>query len=189
MRKILLNAALSLDGRIEGPAGECDWCYADQDYGMTAFLDRIDTIMMGRRSYLALQKQAEAAGTTPHAMWPDKKIVIVSRNLKDAPDGTKLINERGIEPLKMRRKKKDIWLFGGAQLFTALLGADLVDEMHLAMHPVLLGPGKPLLEGLHRRVDFELIEHIAYSTGLVQLIYRRNPVQNIGAGGQIPEGD
>lgn len=51
MRKILLNLAVSLDSFIEGPKGEFDWCFTDQDYGMTGFLERIDAIFMGRKSY------------------------------------------------------------------------------------------------------------------------------------------
>jgi len=51
MRKIILNLAVSLDGFIEGPNGEIDWCFTDQDYGMTDFLNRIDTIFFGRKSY------------------------------------------------------------------------------------------------------------------------------------------
>jgi dihydrofolate reductase len=51
MRKIILNVAVSLDGLIEGPNGEYDWCFTDQDYGFSAFLENIDTILFGRKSY------------------------------------------------------------------------------------------------------------------------------------------
>ena len=51
MRKIILNLAVSLDGFIEGPNGEYDWCFIDQDYGMTDFMDSTDAIFFGRKSY------------------------------------------------------------------------------------------------------------------------------------------
>ena len=51
MRKIILNLAVSLDGLIEGPKGEFDWCFTDQDYGMTQFMESVDTILFGRKSY------------------------------------------------------------------------------------------------------------------------------------------
>lgn len=51
MRKIILNLAVSLDGFIEGPNGEYDWCFTDQDYGFTDFMKRIDTIFYGRKSW------------------------------------------------------------------------------------------------------------------------------------------
>ncbi len=66
MRKIILNVAVSLDGLIEGPAGEYDWCFTDQDYGMTAFLDQTDAIFFGRKSYEVFKKHDEG-------IWPDKK--------------------------------------------------------------------------------------------------------------------
>ena len=51
MGKIILNLAVSLDGFIEGPNGEFDWCFDDQDYGLKEFFNRIDAIFMGRKSY------------------------------------------------------------------------------------------------------------------------------------------
>jgi dihydrofolate reductase len=51
MRKIILQVAISLDGNIEGPDGEFDWCFTDQDYGMVDFLKRVDAMFIGRKSY------------------------------------------------------------------------------------------------------------------------------------------
>jgi dihydrofolate reductase len=51
MRKIILGVAVSLDGYIEGPNGEFDWCFTDQDYGLSEFFKRIDTSFMGRKTY------------------------------------------------------------------------------------------------------------------------------------------
>ena len=51
MRKVILQLAVSLDGFIEGPNGEFDWCFTDDDYGMTNFFNQIDTIFIGRKSY------------------------------------------------------------------------------------------------------------------------------------------
>ena len=50
MRKLILGLAVSLDGFIEGPNGEYDWCFTDQDYGMTDFFKRVDAVFMGRKS-------------------------------------------------------------------------------------------------------------------------------------------
>ena len=61
MRKIILGLAVSLDGYIEGPNGEFDWCFTDQDYGMSEFFKRIDTVFMGRKSYELTQSMGEAA--------------------------------------------------------------------------------------------------------------------------------
>ena len=67
MRKVILSVAVSLDGFIEGPNGEYDWCFTDQDYGMSGFFQtdrqyvywqkiiRIDADD-GRRGYARLSK-------------------------------------------------------------------------------------------------------------------------------------
>ncbi len=56
MRKVILSLAVSLDGFIEGPNGEYDWCFTDQDYGITELVNRVDTIFMGRRTYELMMK-------------------------------------------------------------------------------------------------------------------------------------
>lgn len=66
---------------------------------------------------------------------------------------------------------KDIWLFGGAGLMETLISYELVDELHLAVHPLLLGQGKPLFEDINKKIEFKLIDTRTYSTGLVQLFY------------------
>ena len=51
MRKVILALAVSLDGYIEGPNGEYDWCFTDQDYGLSDFFKRIDAVFIGRKTY------------------------------------------------------------------------------------------------------------------------------------------
>jgi len=50
-RKIILDLAVTLDGFIEGTNGEVDWCILDSDMGFINFLNQIDTILYGRKSY------------------------------------------------------------------------------------------------------------------------------------------
>lgn len=51
MKRIILNLAVTLDGFIEGPNGEVDWCIMDDDMNFDGFLNSIDTIFYGRVSY------------------------------------------------------------------------------------------------------------------------------------------
>ena len=74
MKKIILNLAVSLDGYIEGPNGEYDWCLTDQDYGMAEFMNRIDTVFMGRRSY-------EMMLTASETIFPELKTYVFSDSL------------------------------------------------------------------------------------------------------------
>lgn len=165
MRPLLLNLAVTLDGFIEGPHGEIDWCLTDQDYGMTAFLERCDALLMGRKSYDSLLTYDANA-------WPDKQRYVFSRSLGSVPNGTERF--QGDVATEVRRLQelpgRGIWLFGGADLIAQCLQAGLVDELCLAIHPVLLGGGRPLFHAL-ARTPLRLLDTVTYSSGLVQVTY------------------
>lgn len=166
MRKIILNVAVSLDGFIEGPNGEYDWCFTDGDYGMKEFLDGTDAIFFGRKSY-------ELFIASFSHMWNDKKHYVFSSTLKYLQTEAVLINEN-IEPKVWEIKKEDgknIWLFGGASLTTSLLNAGLIDGFVLAIHPIILGQGKALFNGINKRIWLQLTGSKTYETGLVQNMY------------------
>lgn len=168
MRKVILNLAVSLDGFIEGPKGEYDWCFVDQDYGMTKFLSHIDAVFFGRKTFELVCPMG------PHA-YPDLTRYVFSRTLTDA-EGAEIIGgeiETTVKRIK-RRKGKNIWLFGGAELAGSLISLNLVDEALLSVHPVVLGGGKPLFREADRRMNLKLMETRKYSTGLVQLFYKFN---------------
>jgi len=164
-RKIIINLCTSLDAFIEGANGEIDWCLMDQDYGMTAFLNRIDTIFFGRKSYEQLLTLA------PNA-FADKNKVVFSTSLKSyKPDVLISSNMEQTTQEILNSEGKDIWLFGGASLITDMMNSDLVDEMMIAVHPLILGGGKPLFVDIETRKQLKLMDTVTYSTGLVQLIY------------------
>lgn len=169
MRKIILGLAVSLDGFIEGPNGEYDWCFTDQDYGMTEFYKRIDSLFIGRRSYELLL----TLGDDAMPGFPKLKEYVFSTTMKDAKPGVIIINDdikKNIEKIK-HEPGKDIWLFGGASLTSSLLNLDLVDEMSLAIHPIILGSGKPLFSDIKKRIPLDLIDTKTYSSGLVTMVY------------------
>lgn len=171
MRKIILQLAVSLDGLIEGPNGEFDWCFTDDDYGMTDFFKRIDSIFIGRKSYeLALSM----GGSAPPG-FPSLKEYVFSNTL-DKVEGDRVLVRSDDLAKKVNEIKnspgKDIWLYGGASLTTALMNLDLIDKMALAVHPILLGSGKPLFQNIAERKKLELINSQTYPSGLVMLSYR-----------------
>ena len=166
MRKVILNVAVSLDGLIEGPNGEYDWCFTDQDYGLTDFFKSIDTIFMGRKSYeLALSN----GGMN---MWKGVKTYVFSNTIdkSSSEDVTILRSMDGVAGI-LREPGKNIWLFGGAELTTAFVNADLVDEMWLSVHPIVLGSGKALFKDISPRKHFKLFDTLVYDSGLVTLKY------------------
>lgn len=169
MRKVILGLAVSLDGFIEGSNGEYDWCLTDQDYGMSDFFSRIDSIFIGRKSY----ELSLTMGDVPMPGFPKLTEYVFSNTLKDIKPQSILIKgdvEKEVKRLKTE-PGKDIWLFWGASLTTSLLKLHLVDEINLAIHPVILGGGKPLFHDLRKRIDLKHVNTKTYSTGLVSLTY------------------
>ena len=168
MRKVILGLALSLDGYIEGPHGEYDWCMTDQDYGMTAFFQRIDSMFIGRKSYELMTSLGDAAMPG----FPKLKEYVFSRTLNEVKPGTELVKENISAAVKQIKNEpgKDIWLFGGSSLFTSLFNAGLVDEIWLSVHPILLGGGKLLFSNI-QKTALTLTDTKTYSTGLVSLTY------------------
>ena len=173
MRKLILCVAVSLDGLIEGPNGEYDWCLMDQDYGMSDFFKRIDTLFMGRKTYEMAQAIGDAA---PSAGFPKFKKYVFSTTLEKVTEGASLIKNNVSEEVKKikNEKGKDIWLFGGAGLTTSLLNLGLIDELLLAVHPIILGAGKPLFHNINKRIHLKLVDTKTYSSGLVALSYELN---------------
>lgn len=165
-RKIILNLCTSLDSFIEGANGEIDWCFTDQDYGMTDFLNQIDTIFFGRKSYEQLLEMAPDA-------FADKMKIVFSNSLKNTNQEAKIISGNIEEEVNkiVHSEGKDIWLFGGASLTTAMINLNLVDELMIAVHPLILGRGKPLFEKINMRKKLKLTDTKTYSTGLVQVFY------------------
>lgn len=169
MRKVILALAVSLDGFIEGPNGEYDWCFTDQDYGMSDFVNRIDSIFIGRKSY----ELALTMGDVTMPGFPKLKEYVFSNTLQNVKPGSILV--KGDIPTEVKRIKnepgKDIWLFGGASLTASLLQYKLIDEIGLAVHPVILGGGKPLFGNMKDRIHLTLLDSKTYPTGLVSLTY------------------
>lgn len=168
MRRVRYSVAMSLDGYIAGPNGEADWIVMDPEIDFAALMSAFDTILMGRKTYEAGQQM----GGGP-AM-PGIQTFVLSRTLKqsDCP-GVIVSDDAGgtVEKLK-GTPGKDIWLFGGGELFRSLLGVGLVDGVEVAVIPVLLGGGIRLLPDPAERKKLTLAHHRVYQkTGTVALEY------------------
>lgn len=167
MRRIRCAVAMSLDGYIAGPKGEADWIIMDPEIDFAALFEEFDTVLIGRRTF-------EAIGGGHSVGMTGMRTFVVSRTLKqhDHP-GVTLVAERLPETVAALRAGpgKDIWLFGGGSLFRGLLDVGLVDSVEVAVIPVLLGGGIPLLPPPARQAKLELTGHKVYPTGIVSLVY------------------
>jgi dihydrofolate reductase len=177
MRKIILDLAVTLDGFIEGPNGETDWCIMDDDMNFNEFLDSIDTIFYGRVSYDAWGKfqPEENAGPEEKEFWniihSKNKYVFSSQDRKD--ENATFINSDIEEKVKEIKKQngKNMWLYGGANLINTFINLNLIDIYRISVHPIALGSGKPLFENLRERLELKLITTNVFRSGVVQLIY------------------
>jgi dihydrofolate reductase len=141
-RRLRYQVAVSLDGFIAGPNGEYDWIVMDRSIDFAALFKEFDTAVMGRKTYEVLTKQG-GDGTMPGL-----DVVVFSRTLPEAERrGFRIVNNDPEETVAALKAKpgRDIWLYGGGSLFRSLLDAGLVDTVEVAVIPVLLGAGVPVL--------------------------------------------
>src|SRR5262245_59215177 len=170
VRRIRYAVATSLDGYIAGPKGEADWIIMDPDIDFRAIYAQFDTVLIGRRTF-----EGMAGGKKKKAgAMPGMKTFVFSRTLRqrDYPNVTIVGEGAGEAAAALRAESgKDIWLFCGGLLFRSLLDAGLVDSVEVAVVPVLLGDGVPLLPPPARRAKLKLTGHKVYKTGIVSLEY------------------
>ncbi|MFC4306690.1 dihydrofolate reductase family protein [Cohnella boryungensis] len=178
-RRIILDLAVTLDGFIEGKNGEVDWCIMDAELGFINFLNQIDTILYGRKSY---DLWGQFTPGTEHTdsekeFWDvvhSKQKYVFSRTQKGTDHNAIFINDRILEEVNKLKNKpgKDIWLYGGANLITTFIHLGLVDEFRLSVHPVVLGEGKPLFVDIKQRLNLKMVNTRTFPSGVVQLIYQ-----------------
>ena len=168
MRKVCYRVAASLDGYIAGPNGEINWIVNDPSIDFGALTRQFGTMLVGRRTFEEMMK-----ATNPPLM--GMKMYVFSRTLpeKPAPKNATIVRENHTDFLRTLRAQpgKDIWILGGGALFGSLLREGLVDNVEVAVMPVLLGGGVPLVSALPEFAKLQLESHKIYPTGIVSLSY------------------
>jgi dihydrofolate reductase len=170
MRKMILALGISIDGYIARLDGTFDFLFMPKDFSMAEFFASIDTGIMGRKTYEVAKAQGEGG------FGPKIKTYVLSRTLPPGErEGMTFVN---VSPQTLaeeirQHKGKDIWLMGGGEIARDFLKADLVDELHLGVVPVLLGEGLPLFPSGFPQRNFELMESKTFSRGLISLKYKR----------------
>lgn len=187
MRKLILQEWISLDGFVEDKNGKLDFftnisnvANKYSDYDQLQFMDGIDTILLGRKTYELFVKFWPTA-TTEMEVIADKlnstQKFVFSNSLKNAPWGkwsaAKISTGEAtdkIRDLKMREGKNMV-LWGSISLAQSLMKLDLIDEYHLQLCPIITGGGKSLFTESSNHVNMNLIELKKYETGMIFLRY------------------
>ncbi|MBS7218394.1 MAG: dihydrofolate reductase [Oscillospiraceae bacterium] len=181
MRRMVLYIAMSLDGYLADPAGGVDWLAGqdpawDGNGGYASFVQTVDTVIMGRRTYDQITTQLSPG------IWPYEGLstwVLTHRSAPEA-EGEIHFTAQSLDRLAAQLQAlpgRDIWLCGGADLVRQALEQDLIDELRLTIIPTLLGAGIPLFNGLSGPKLLKLIS-LRSENGMVECIYhRREDVQ------------
>jgi len=183
MRTITYGAAVSLDGFLAGADGSIDWLYFSKDVQqvMTDYWKKIDTLLWGRKTYdFSIAQRLSAPMKTaktesPKRMVPAMHNYLFSRTLKTLDDpGVQLVTSDAVEFVRALKQGpgKEICLMSGGELAQSLLAADLVDEIRLNIHPILLGKGIPTFRDPGHRVRLTLFECRQLEGGCVLASYK-----------------
>lgn len=170
-RKVILYIAMSLDGFIATPDDDIDFlnmvAEEGQDYGYQKFIETIDAVIVGRKTY---DKVISMGYAFPHS---DKDAYIITRtprpNIGNIQFYTGNIKEL---VLKLKAKQgKNIFCDGGAEIVNELLQDNLIDEFYISIIPLMLGSGIALFKNGRPELNLKLIDSKKFDKGLVQLHY------------------
>ncbi len=174
---------MSLDGFIARVNGEYDWIVSDPGIDFSALYKSFDTVVMGRKTYEVVIAQGGDGSM------PGLYVIVFSRTLPAAQHGgVEIVNDDPVRVVAALKAKagRDIWLFGGAVLFRYLLDGGLVDVVEVAVMPVMLGSGIPLLPP-GASSNLVLADHrVLPKSGIVALSYSvpggipAPPIQHVG---------
>ncbi|MEU6825468.1 dihydrofolate reductase family protein [Streptomyces atriruber] len=183
MQKIIWAMSMSLDGYMEGPHREIGWHLVDDELhrhfneqaaAMGAFLDgRVSWELMA-----SFWPDADADPSSPEpvrefaGIWRSMPKYVFSRTLEQAGWNTTIL--RDVVPEEIRALKEsakgDLGV-GGADLAAAFLRLGLIDEIHVYVHPVVIGRGKAMFQASDVTADLRLAATRTFGNGVVLLRY------------------
>ncbi|MEP6817010.1 MAG: dihydrofolate reductase family protein [Marmoricola sp.] len=183
MAKLIYSSISSLDGYVADRDGGFAWAAPDEEvHRFVNDQERpIGTYLYGRRMY-DVMRYWETAHTEPGqppvaldfaGVWQAAEKVVYSRTLESV-DTTKTRLERDFDPEAVRRLKEssraDISV-GGPGLAAEAFRAELVDECHLFLNPIVVGGGTRSLPD-DVQLELELVDERRFGNGVVHLHYR-----------------
>jgi len=179
---------VTLDGFMSGPNCELDWHFkswtAEMAESLGEQLEKADTILLGRVTYLAMAKYWPAKASNLSAAREDLAFidmmnrynkVVFSKTLTRTEWNNSTVIKKNLanEISKLKQQSgKNLIIYGSGKLVSALINLGLIDEYQLWVHPIVIGKGKPLFKTLPHRQHLELLKTKTFCSGVVLLFYK-----------------
>jgi len=192
MKKIFVHMIVSLDGYINGPDGEMNLHFVDDEFEdyINNLLKSIDGMIYGRKSFELLSQYWPTAAENPDAAAdpsnPEKHIeaahmmnelpkYVVSKTIKKAEwNNSHIISENLYGEISKLKNEtgKDIALFAGGETASNFIRLNLIDELRIVLNPVVFGGGSPLFRGGYDRINLKLLKTKKFQSGAIVLYYK-----------------
>jgi dihydrofolate reductase len=179
MRKVTAGLFLSLDGVVESPE-KWHFPYFNDEMGeaIGAAMAAADAMLLGRVTYQEFASywpgvSSEDQPFADHMNNTPKYVVSTTLDKVEWNNSTLIKGNVAEEIAKLKQQPgKDIGITGSATLVQSLLQEDLLDELGLMIHPVVVGTGRRLFEEGGGQKGLKLVDSRTFSTGVVYLTYQ-----------------
>jgi dihydrofolate reductase len=171
-RKVILYIAQSLDGFIAGQNDDISWLSVveapNQDYGYQKFIEQVDTVIMGRKTY---EKVLSFGIEFPHK---NRKCFVLSHTKTGLDENVEFFNGNIKSLIQTIREREGCHIFidGGSEVVKEFFIQELIDEYVISIIPIIIGNGIRLFQENEKKSMLQLVDTKSYDTGLVQLHYR-----------------
>jgi dihydrofolate reductase len=182
MRRIITTMHVTIDGKTVRPDGSIDWVgEGPEAYDFEAF-DRVDACVLGRVMYPEYEEywRAVVAGAddTPeakrYAEFADRTLhYVLTRTMTefDWPVAQPVSDIYQVAALR-DQPGRDIYVVGGARTVRSFINAELLDELRLTVHPLLVGEGTSLFDGVSGDHRFEITDTARLVDGAMRVVYQ-----------------
>ena len=190
MRTITAGLFMSLDGVVEAP-DQWHFPYFNDEMGaaVDAQLGAADTILLGRETYDSFagawpDREADGGEDADFAkkLGDARKIVVSGQDLEFDWRNSEQLTGNLLDAVKTLKAEPggDIAMSGAVSVVRQLLAAGLLDELHLLVHPIVVGTGARLF-GEGQTIPMRLLRSQAFTTGVLHLVYTRDDAVRAGS--------
>lgn len=171
MPKVFCSIAMSLDGFIASKDGNLDWLNKSmakgEDYGFMETMNRTGAYIMGANSYKEMTQSGMISSNDPTPTY----VISHDKDLNIGKSVTLYSGDLG-ELIAQIKTEKDIYVFGGGEVITQFIDQNLLDELILAIVPVLLGEGVPLFRKIGELKKLKVTKSKVFDSGIILMNYQ-----------------